>query len=72
MQSWVLSLKSDSEHGYVLELFATDPFVRMKWDITGIPRFLLIDENFKIISASAPRPSQKDVIIPLLEKYSKK
>lgn len=42
------------------------------WDITGIPRFLLIDKDFKIISASAPRPSEKDVIIPLLEKYNKK
>ena len=72
MKSWLKSMKKDTEHGNVLELFATDPFVRMKWDITGIPRFLLIDENFKIISASAPRPSQKDVIIPLLEKYSKK
>ncbi len=44
------------------------PLVRTGWDITGIPRFLLIDKDFKIISASAPRPSEKDVIVPLLEK----
>lgn len=44
----------------------------MGWDITGIPRFLLIDKDFNIISASAPRPSEKDVIVPLLEKYNKK
>ncbi|MFR7810327.1 MAG: hypothetical protein ACLU4N_14270 [Butyricimonas faecihominis] len=45
--------------------------VRIGWDITGIPRFLLIDKEFKINSASVPRPSEKDVITPLLEKYNK-
>lgn len=68
---WLNKLKGDADHGKVLELFSTDPLVRKGWDITGIPRFLLIDKDFKIISASAPRPSQKDVITPLLEKYSK-
>ena len=69
---WLNKLKGDADHGKVLELFSTDPLVRTGWDITGIPRFLLIDKDFKIISASAPRPSEKDVIIPLLEKYNKK
>ena len=68
---WLNKLKGDSDHGKVLELFSKDPLVRTGWDITGIPRFLLIDKDFKIISASAPRPSQKDVITPLLEKYNK-
>jgi len=69
---WLNKLKGDADHGKVLELFSTDPLVRTGWDITGIPRFLLIDKDFKIISASAPRPSEKDVIVPLLEKYNKK
>lgn len=69
---WLNKLKGDADHGKVLELFSTDPLVRTGWDITGIPRFLLIDKDFNIISASAPRPSEKDVIVPLLEKYSKK
>ena len=69
---WLRKLKGDADHGKVLELFSTDPLVRTGWDITGIPRFLLIDKDFKIISASAPRPSEKDVIVPLLEKYNKK
>lgn len=41
-----------------------------KYMIDGIPRFLLIDKEGKIISASAPRPSSPK-IAPLLEKYSK-
>ena len=69
---WLNKLKGDADHGKVLELFSTDPLVRTGWDITGIPRFLLIDKDFKIISASAPRPSEKDVIVPLLERYNKK
>lgn len=68
---WLNKLKGDSDHGKVLELFSKDPLVRTGWDITGIPRFLLIDKDFTIIAASAPRPSQKDVITPLLEKYNK-
>lgn len=68
---WLDKLKGDSDHGEVLELYSADPSTRTKWDITGIPRFLLIDKEFNIISASAPRPSQKDLIVPLLEKYNK-
>ena len=56
---WLNKLKGDADHGKVLELFSKDPLVRTGWDITGIPRFLLIDKDFKIISASAPRPSEK-------------
>ena len=58
--------------GKVLELFSTDPVGSDRMGYYGIPRFLLIDKDFKIISASAPRPSEKDVIVPLLEKYNKK
>lgn len=68
---WLNKLKNDQDHGEVLELYSADPTTRTQWDITGIPRFLLIDKDFNIISASADRPSQKDLIVPLLERYSK-
>ncbi|MDR2414759.1 MAG: hypothetical protein LBD64_07220, partial [Odoribacteraceae bacterium] len=38
------------------------------WDITTIPRFVLIDENFNIITAFAPHPSDKETIESLMEK----
>jgi Peroxiredoxin len=38
------------------------------WNIHGIPRFLLIDKNFKIVDAFAPRPSNTKEIEPLLNK----
>jgi thiol-disulfide isomerase/thioredoxin len=59
------------ELGNVIHLWSSDPGMRRNWDISGIPRFLLIDENFRIISANAPRPSDVDTIIPLLEKYNR-
>ena len=62
---------SNGEHGNVIEVLSKDPKINSGWDVTGIPRFVLIDENFNIISSDAPRPSQKDRIEPLLEKYSK-
>ncbi|MDA3819170.1 MAG: TlpA disulfide reductase family protein [Candidatus Delongbacteria bacterium] len=40
------------------------------YNIKAIPRFLLIDRNGKIISASAPRPSS-DEIKPLLDEHIK-
>ena len=60
---------SKKEHGDILEWLSLDPDFRSKWDIVGIPRFILIDKDFNIISADAPRPSDRDKIIPLLEKY---
>lgn len=63
---------SNGDHGDVLELICHDSRTKSGWDITGIPRFLLIDENFNIISAEAPRPSQKEVILPLLTKLNTK
>ena len=53
----------------VAELLSNDNELRSKWDITGVPRFLLIDENFNIINSSAPRPSQQADIESLLNKY---
>lgn len=63
---------NNEDHGQVMELICHDSRTKTGWDITGIPRFLLIDENFNIISAEAPRPSQKAEIEPLLKKYNTK
>lgn len=61
---------SNGDHGEVLELICHDSRTKTGWDITGIPRFLLIDEDFNIISADAPRPSEKEAIQPLLTKLN--
>lgn len=62
---------SRKEHGAITEVLSTDD-IRQKWDIVGIPRFLLIDKDFKIISSNAPRPSQRDRIKPILDSLSGK
>lgn len=61
---------ANGDHGAVLELICHDSRTKTGWDITGIPRFLLIDEDFNIISAEAPRPSQRAEIEPLLSKLN--
>ncbi len=67
---WERDVK-EGEHARVIELLSEDTQLRNKWDVSGIPRFLLIDADFKIITAAAPRPSDKDNILPLLEKYNR-
>ena len=63
---------ANGDHGDVTEVICHDSRTKTGWDITGIPRFLLIDENFNIISADAPRPSEKETIEQLLNKYNSK
>ena len=51
------------------QLINTDkdlPFLK-KYVVDGIPRFILIDKEGKIVDADAPRPSDKS-LIPLLDK----
>lgn len=40
------------------------------WNITGIPRFILIDKDFNIINANAPAPSETDKIEAELNKLN--
>lgn len=35
--------------------------LRLKWQVKYIPRFILIDKDFKIIRAFAPRPSEEGI-----------
>ncbi len=60
----------DKDHGQVTELWSDDPAFQKKWEISGIPRFLLIDKDFTIISADAPRPSETEKIEAILNKYN--
>ena len=53
----------------ILYILSNDPQLRSNWSVTGIPRFLLIDKEFKIIRSVTPRPSMNDEIVALLERY---
>lgn len=46
---------------------SVDTALRTQWEIHYIPRFLLIDKNFNIVDAYAPRPSEKEKITALLD-----
>ncbi|WP_238319970.1 TlpA family protein disulfide reductase [Porphyromonas macacae] len=41
---------------------STDLALKNDWMLLGIPRFILIDKDFNIIDAFAPRPSEEKVI----------
>ncbi len=64
---WKKYLAKKEHHGRVVDLWA-EPEMRRKWDITGIPRFLLIDADFNIITTTAPRPSNIEEITNLLNR----
>lgn len=47
---------------------SVDTALRTHWEIHYIPRFLLIDKDFNIVDAYAPRPSEKEKITALLDR----
>jgi len=47
---------------------SVDTSLRTHWEIHYIPRFLVIDKNFNIVDAYAPRPSEKEKITALLDR----
>lgn len=59
--------ETGKEHGRIVELWSGRE-VRQKWGVEMIPRFVLIDANFEIVTIDAPRPSQTDRITPMLDK----
>lgn len=65
---WKKKLEKNGIPPHIKEFLADPYVVGEAWDISSIPRFLLIDENFRIINAFAPRPSEKDQIEPLLQR----
>ena len=68
---WKAKLEKDGIHEHIKEFITNVYQAGDAWDIASIPRFLLIDKDFRIITAFAPRPSEKAVIEPLLEKYNR-
>ncbi len=68
-EAWEKHVRS-KDNGRIIELLA-EPEMRRKWDITGIPRFLLIDKDFNIITTEAPRPNNKEAIMRLLDSWVK-
>ena len=42
------------------ELNSNDSKAMAKWNINSIPRFILLDKDFKIVDANAPAPSDED------------
>ena len=65
---WDSYMKSKAP-GMVIDFWAESD-LRKDWDIAGIPRFLLINKDFTIISSNAPRPSNPEAIETLLERYN--
>lgn len=67
---WKQKLEKDGMPIYVKE-FIADPYELEKtWDLTSIPRFILIDKNFCIVNAFAPRPSEYEKIVKMLDRLS--
>jgi len=66
---WNNFMNTQTDHARITNLWARST-LRQDWDIVTIPRFLLIDENFRIISADAPRPSDTERIRALLEYHN--
>lgn len=57
MEKWLAYLQKDEKK--TMQYNSLDPVLKEKWNIRGIPRFVLIDSDFKILNPDAPRPSDK-------------
>lgn len=66
LNRWKEKLKKDGIPPRIKE-FVADPYaVEKSWDLASIPRFILIDKDFRIITAFASRPSDKEETEALL------
>ncbi len=65
-QAWK-DMIADRELGGIQLFAGEDQSFAMEYNITGIPRFILVDPAGKIVSANAPRPSQEQVIRNLFQ-----
>lgn len=65
---WRAKLEKSETPEHIKE-YRTDPFaVGDAWDIHSIPRFILIDSDFNIVSGTAARPSDTENVKRLLDK----
>ena len=67
-EKWKKKIGAETEKtiaNYIADVYQ----LQKSWDLQTIPRFILIDKEFNIITAFAPRPSDKQAIEALLDKY---
>jgi len=66
--AWKKYIKENNleDNAFILTNDFRSEFVKA-YMITGIPRFILLDKNLKIINSKAPRPSSNE-LVELLEK----
>ena len=61
--AWTNYVKDNKKEG--LQFLSNDKKIRNNWMLNGIPRFILIDKDFKIIDAFAKRPSDPQLKVIL-------
>lgn len=70
VKRWKEKLEKEGVPPRVKE-YLSDPYaLEESWDLASIPRFILIDKDFKIITAFATRPSEKEEIEAILDSIS--
>ena len=67
VKRWKEKLEKEGIPARIKEYLADTYALEDSWDLTSIPRFILIDKDFKIITAFAPPPSEKEEIEAILE-----
>lgn len=55
-KTWLNYLSKNKKE--LIQYNSNDPVLTEKWNIRGIPRFILIDKDFNIIDSNAPKPSE--------------
>ena len=58
---WLSYLKAHKKE--LTQYYSQDKALKDDWAIFYIPRFILIDKNFKIVDAYAPRPSSDEISV---------
>ncbi len=66
-QRWKNKLEKEGIPPFVKEYISSPYDLEEAWDLASIPRFILIDKDFKIITAFAVRPSEKEKIGAILD-----
>lgn len=69
-KAWLKFLQN-REHSYPEFNSMDTEALRRNWMIKFIPRFVLIDKDFKIVNAYAPRPSSGEEITTILDELVK-
>ena len=66
VKRWKEKLEKEGIPPRIKEYLADPYALQESWDLASIPRFILIDRDFKIITAFATRPSEKEEIETIL------